>query len=522
MERKGADEKGVVIGVDYGTTTTQVSYLATHSLPDLYPIGRGEGYSKYSVRSVIAIHPETREIRVGDDASLMRAPWVVLPSLKRCVRCSFDKATGVGECTNPPNQALCLGRGQYMVGSKVWTVSDLIDTFLQRIATRVPDKTLNALNYSVPPGYTNADVRIISGAVRMAFKPKVLATPHHEPTCALMVIRNDSGLEDGVHIVVDVGGGTSDLVTVERRGDDFFIHEPTSMFLAGDDFDSEVFRYFRRRIATSDVSDYELRTACRVAKEQLTTSAESTVLGEAFTREELEDIIWELAAGLVEFIAEYSRARIREFNTIERVQVLRVHLVGGGSRIPLLTRLLLEARVDGVARIEVGSVSGSGISQVYGPDLGIFCVALGNLLEPSDVNLSLLPVTLRIFVGGKTVRVIDSHTPFPVHFHVSYESGLQIIAEAEGEKYDLLRDARPTLPPLRSFRSSGVTLRAVSAREQVADSRWCTFHITSGGFMFLCTANRERWYEAPWKNLVDERRRQAELERRRREYGLTS
>src|SRR5437867_9183821 len=112
------NSEAATVGVDYGTSTTQVSFLPTPGHPDLFKIGQGTGYDAYSIRSLIAVHPEKSDVRVGADAATAPRPWIVLPSLKRCLRCSRDKQKGTGKCTNPQNEPLCLGLGRYKVGDQ--------------------------------------------------------------------------------------------------------------------------------------------------------------------------------------------------------------------------------------------------------------------------------------------------------------------------------------------------------------------------------------------------------------------
>ena len=111
------------------------------------------------------------------------------------------------------------------------------------------------------------------------------------------------------------------------------------------------------------------------------------------------------------------------------------------------------------------------------------------------ISISPPPARLRILESRRQVRVIDAHTPFPVHFHVLSGTARRHRRVGQNE-LDLIRDAVPTLPPLRSYRSSAVGLRPLSARALVDEASSATFHITSGGFMFVRTARRDRWFEA--------------------------
>jgi len=76
-------------------------------------------------------------------------------------------------------------------------------------------------------------------------------------------------------------------------------------------------------------------------------------------------------------------------------------------------------RLPLVGELNVMTVSGSGISEVYAEDLPIFCVALGNLLCPEDLNLAATSplANLRVAALGQSDRrahSLPSSFPRPI------------------------------------------------------------------------------------------------------------
>jgi actin-like ATPase involved in cell morphogenesis len=184
---------------------------------------------------------------------------------------------------------------------------------------------------------------------------RLLAEPE---AAALSYAARDRVLPDEVVAVYDFGGGTFDAALVRREGDGFvLIGRPDGLDrFGGIDIDAAIMAFVDDaaggRITDLDADDPEvqvgvarLRDECRAAKEALSSDADTSIpvslpgiqLRVRLTRPELEAM---LRPRLVETIEALERTVASA--RLAMVDVSRILLVGGSSRIPLVSELLRE------------------------------------------------------------------------------------------------------------------------------------------------------------------------------------
>ncbi|WP_148572904.1 Hsp70 family protein [Nocardioides caldifontis] len=178
-----------------------------------------------------------------------------------------------------------------------------------------------------------------------------------EPEAAATQYASRAPLEPGARVVVyDLGGGTFDVCVLERREVGFgIVGTPDGVeHLGGIDFDEAVFRHvlglLGDRVAGLDPEEPEvtagltrLRRDCVEAKEALSNDVDAVVpvalpgvtTSVRLTRTELEELI---SPALRETLAATQRA-LRSSGTTGD-QLAAAVLVGGSSRIPLVSQLL--------------------------------------------------------------------------------------------------------------------------------------------------------------------------------------
>jgi hypothetical protein len=518
----------MIVGIDYGTTTTQVSYLAAGGIPDLMGIGQGEGYEKYTVRSVISLGMDGGSEVVIGDAAVEKKGRVILPSLKRCLRCSFNKSTGVGRCTNPPNKRLCAGLGKYEIGGQIYSVEKLIGLFFHEVEKSIPmgaprsriSLPLSDIRLSVPPMYDKKTIRRLSGAVEKGLNAALSPDIKYEPTSALATLIKKEYLEDGTHVVCDIGGGTTDLAMIQKIEEKVFLLEPQSLMVGGNDLDQCLFDYLHPRLKHNAFSDAELMGKCRVAKERLSSGNQTDIGQIHVTRSQFENLIFARVAEIADFLEEYIQ---RQLDSLEkkargRTTSISVHLVGGGSRVPLIKSRLSALRFEGI-RLQVRPVKGRDTSDVYGDDFPVFCIALGNVLDFEDFNLVSLPVEIVIRRYRTTEAEIPSHSEFPVEFTVNRGSGVDIIARRGTREFDLMA-SKPCKPPITA-RGQHLPPRPETVSELLQTGN-CRFKFMPGGSFRVEVVGKNRWFTAPWKNKVDETKRYFVLINMREKGGFGS
>ena len=181
-----------------------------------------------------------------------------------------------------------------------------------------------------------------------------------EPEAAAVYYAARERMEPGQLVAVyDFGGGTFDAAVVRKTEDGFaLVGTPEGMErLGGIDFDQAVFGHVSDALgglvqeqdltnATALKALTRLRDDCRAAKEALSTDTDATIpvllpnvqTDVRITRDEFEDMIRPRVA---ETIAALKRA-IRSAG-VSTDDLVRILLVGGSSRIPLVSQMVREA-----------------------------------------------------------------------------------------------------------------------------------------------------------------------------------
>jgi actin-like ATPase involved in cell morphogenesis len=257
-----------------------------------------------------------------------------------------------------------LGDPVVLLGEEAVEPTDLVAAILRHVAAEAmrrqggtrPDQVV----LTHPVSWAGARLAALRDAARRADLGDV--TLLSEPVAAALHLGDDR-IEVGAHVAVyDLGGGTFDVAVLRRTASGF---EPVGTpggddQLGGEDFDQLLYEEVGERIAEQDPQVWsQLRTAderswiranaalrdeVRVAKEALSSSPEYTIyvgapadLEVVITRERFEDLVREqLGRTVDELVATVDRAGLA------LTDVAAVHLVGGSSRIPLVTRLLSE------------------------------------------------------------------------------------------------------------------------------------------------------------------------------------
>ncbi len=180
----------------------------------------------------------------------------------------------------------------------------------------------------------------------------------NEPTAAVVAYR-DKIKDDGLYAVYDLGGGTFDISIVEVNGDVYKVVSTLGdTFLGGSDFDARVIEWILNEVGKDLKSDIpaDKNTLQRVLQNAEKAKIELSFNEEAFisipylfrqkdgtnyhfqkklTRAQLEHETVDLVDQTVQLI----RSSLDEIN-ITPDQIRRVILVGGQSRMPLVSQKL--------------------------------------------------------------------------------------------------------------------------------------------------------------------------------------
>ena len=211
-----------------------------------------------------------------------------------------------------------------------------------------------------PASWADTRLRALTEAAELAGLARPTLLP--EPVAAAVHYADPRIAQGDLVAVYDLGGGTFDTAVLRRTADGFVLVGPAggSDRLGGEDFDERLYQFVGDAIASHDPAAWEqlrysderawvransaLRAEVQAAKEALSSTADYTLYVSApvdqeirVTRDDLERLI---ASDLTRTVDELA-------GTVQRCgleigQISAVYLVGGSSRIPLVTRLLAE------------------------------------------------------------------------------------------------------------------------------------------------------------------------------------
>jgi actin-like ATPase involved in cell morphogenesis len=211
-----------------------------------------------------------------------------------------------------------------------------------------------------PASWAGTRLGVLRDAASRAGLGEVSFVP--EPVAAALHYADEQLAVGALVAVYDLGGGTFDTAVLRRTEEGFEVVGPPggSDRLGGEDFDERLYQHVGAALAAQDGDAWEhlryseerpwvranaaLRAEVRAAKEALSSTADYTIYVPApvdaevrVTREELERLIaGDLERTVDELCATVDRAGV----TLD--DLAAVYLVGGSSRIPLITRLLAD------------------------------------------------------------------------------------------------------------------------------------------------------------------------------------
>ncbi|TQS42655.1 ABC transporter substrate-binding protein [Cryptosporangium phraense] len=263
-----------------------------------------------------------------------------------------------------PNPKRRIDDGTVLLGDAELPVTQLIAAVLARVlaeATRVAGRPPATVTLTHPVSWASRRLGVLTRAAGMAGIAEPRLMPEPVAAAYSFLALPEVGVEPGQSVVVyDLGGGTFDATVVRRTADGF---EPTATEgisdLGGLDIDAAVFGYLGAALGPrgaehwhrlewpQDAADRRaarlLWDDVRTAKEVLSRASSATVhvpllnddlpLG----REQLE----RLARPLLDRTVTTTRNALREAG-VPPGEVAGLFLVGGSSRIPLVSTLLFQ------------------------------------------------------------------------------------------------------------------------------------------------------------------------------------
>ena len=442
-----ADDRGVAIGIDLGTTNSVVAIARGGQAEAL----RDEA-GRSLIPSVVAYRAEG-ETLVGGEAMTDGAAQSgdVVSSIKRLMgrgRADLQSVAGVlpfsvAEGSGEHDMVRLNVAGRQL--SPVEISADILRACKRR-AELALDREVHRAVITVPAYFDDAARTATRDAARAAGLEVLRLV--NEPTAAALAYGLDRAVE-GLYAVYDLGGGTFDFSLLRlEKGVFQVLSTGGDAQLGGDDFDrllAEAILEERRASGlTAPLSQAETRallSSARAVKEALTDRDAASVQVEAggspsshiMTRTRFDAII----EALIRRTIEITQGVIADAK-ITAGDINGVVLVGGSTRVPSVR--------DAVARL-IGKPPLTDIDPDEVVALGAALQAEA-LTEGSDtLLLDVTPLSLGLeTMGGLVEKIIPRNTPIPVALSqefTTYQDGQTAMAihVVQGER-ELVADNR--------------------------------------------------------------------------------
>lgn len=333
---------GKIIGIDLGTTTSEIAYVKDGKPCIIRNIEEGD---EHVIPSVVSI--EGDEIKVGKKAKnqLLLKPELTVSEVKRIM--GTDEIIRIQDKEYRPEE-----------------ISALILKKLKEVAEYFLGEEVEEAVITVPANFNDIQRKATKNAGEIAgFKVERII---NEPTAAAMAYGVDNIDKNGNILVYDFGGGTFDVTILEMF--DGVLDVKVSRgnnYLGGKDIDNKLIDYVVSEFEKStgirlDASDSRtlarLKEGVEEAKKTLSSSKMAEIvlpyigadkdnnpinLEMVLTREEFENNVKDIIDSTEDIVNE-----ALEDANITDSEIDIVLLVGGSSRIPYV-RNMLEKRFRG-------------------------------------------------------------------------------------------------------------------------------------------------------------------------------
>ena len=350
-----------LIGIDYGTTNSAAVY---NDAGKELVIEASSGQN--TMPSAVAINADGSFL-VGQNAlrRLIRGRKEEARYVFTDIKREFGRKVPEGEALEEQHDVDADLNSVFRGPDRNYTPQELAAEVLRTIkgaAERRIGKKVRGAVITVPAGYTPDQIEATYEAAELAGWKRNKITLLTEPEAAAIAYSFDKGKFRRV-LVVDIGGGTSDVVLMDTGSDKLSVlNKASSQYLGGIDFDRRVESYIIDSfdkdhgidLRTKPISMLKMRPVVEDTKKELTDVESSTIFIEdgaldtegagrfvdvkyTLTREQFEGMVQDLIARIVELVNDTLSGA-----GVEPEQVQDVVLVGGMTRVPAIRKALAD------------------------------------------------------------------------------------------------------------------------------------------------------------------------------------